>query len=142
QIVTLRPRTNPTDLTNIFRRAAAVVLEEGGVVRSVVNHGIRVLPYRFHSRHDIKENDNRWFTSGRWASAYYDASPAVAKKMEQQLWAEDKVIRVSTRRPSTKMDRISSTHERSNPWDMEWRKRNGIEQPVHNRRRTPPKKKW
>lgn len=51
-------------------------------MRSVVNHGIRVLPYRFHSRHDIKEKDNRWFSSGRWASAYYDASPAVAKKME------------------------------------------------------------
>ncbi|CAN0560350.1 unnamed protein product, partial [Ectocarpus sp. 12 AP-2014] len=142
KIVTLRPRTNPTDLTNIFRRAAAVILEEGGVVRSVANHGVRVLPYRFHSKHDIKEKDDRWFSSGRWASAYYDASPAVAKKMEEQLWAEDKVIRVSTRRPSTKMDRIASTHERSNPWDMEWRKRNGIEQPVHNRRRTPPKKKW
>ncbi|CBN74627.1 conserved unknown protein [Ectocarpus siliculosus] len=142
QIVTLRPRTNPTDLTNIFRRAAAVILEEGGVVRSVANHGVRVLPYRFHSKHDIKEKDDRWFSSGRWASAYYDASPAVAKKMEEQLWAEDKVIRVSTRRPATKMDRIASTHERSNPWDMEWRNRNGIEQPVHNRRRTPPKKKW
>lgn len=82
QIVTLRPRTNPADLTNIFRRAAAAILHEGGVVRSVANHGIRVLPYRFHSRHDIQENDNRWFSSGRWVSAYYDASPAVAKKME------------------------------------------------------------
>lgn len=51
-------------------------------MRSVANHGIRVLPYRFHSKHDIKENDNRWFSSGRWASAYYDASPAVARKME------------------------------------------------------------
>lgn len=86
QIVTLRPRTNPTDLTNIFRRAAAVILEEGGVVRSVANHGIRVLPYRFHSKHDIKEKDDRWFCSGRWASAYYDASPAVAKKMEVGRW--------------------------------------------------------
>ena len=85
QIVTLRPRTNPTDLTNIFRRAAAVILQEGGVVRSVANHGIRVLPYRFHSRHDIKENDDRWFASGRWASAYYDASPAVAEKMEASI---------------------------------------------------------
>ena len=60
---------------------------------------------------------------------------------QKQLWAEDKVIRVATVRPSTKMDRIASTHERSNPWDMEWRRRNGIDQPVHNRRRTPPKKK-
>lgn len=51
-------------------------------MRSVANHGIRVLPYRFHSKHDIKEKDDRWFSSGRWASAYYDASPAVAKKME------------------------------------------------------------
>ncbi|CAM9384019.1 unnamed protein product [Laminaria digitata] len=91
--------------------------------------------------HDIKENDVRWFSSGRWISAYYDASPAVAERMEKQLWAEDKVVRVATVRPSTKMDRIASTHERSNPWDMEWRRRNGIDQPVHNRRRTPPKKK-
>lgn len=51
-------------------------------MRSVANHGVRVLPYRFHSKHDIKEKDERWFSSGRWASAYYDASPAVAKKME------------------------------------------------------------
>lgn len=69
-------------------------------------------------------------------------SPARVRSSQQQLRAEDKVIRVSTRRPSTKMDRIASTHERSNPWDMEWRRRNGIEQPVHNRRRTPPKNKW
>lgn len=41
-----------------------------------------MLPYRFHSRHDIKEKDDRWFSSGRWASAYYDASPAVAERME------------------------------------------------------------
>lgn len=54
-------------------------------MRSVANHGIRVLPYRFHSKHDIKENDNRWFSSGRWASAYYDGSPAVAQKMEVGL---------------------------------------------------------
>lgn len=55
-------------------------------MRSVANHGIRVLPYRFHSKHDIKEKDDRWFSSGRWASAYYDASPAVAKKMEVGWW--------------------------------------------------------
>ena len=59
-----------------------MILHEGGVVRSIANHGIRVLPYRFHSMHDIKENDVRWFSSGRWISAYYDASPAVAEKME------------------------------------------------------------
>lgn len=82
QIVTLRPRTNPSDLTAIFRRAATVILQEGGVVRSVANHGIRVLPYRFHSKHDIKEDDKRWFCSGRWVSAYYDANPAVAQRME------------------------------------------------------------
>lgn len=82
KIVTLRPRTNPSDLTAIFRRAASVILQEGGVVRSIANHGVRVLPYRFHSRHDLKEDDKRWFSSGRWASAYYDASPGVAERME------------------------------------------------------------
>lgn len=82
QVVALRPRTNPSDLTAIFRRAAALVLQEGGVVRSVANHGIRVLPYRFHSRHDVREGDQRWFGSARWASTYYDASPDVAEQME------------------------------------------------------------
>ncbi|CAM9898066.1 unnamed protein product [Ascophyllum nodosum] len=62
--------------------------------------------------------------------------------METQLWTEDKVLRVTTRRPITKMDRITSTHERSNPWDMEWRRRNGIEEPTHSRRRAPRKNKW
>lgn len=57
------------------------------MVRSIANHGIRVLPYRFHSRHDIKENDVRWFSSGRWISAYYDASPAVAEIMEVCIYA-------------------------------------------------------
>lgn len=82
QIVTLKPRTNPIDLTRIFRKVANRVLDEGGNVRAVVNHGIRILPYRFHSKHSVSESENRWFSSGRWISAYYDAHPAVVKEVE------------------------------------------------------------
>lgn len=82
QIVTLKPRTNPVDLTRIFRMVAKNVLEDGGIVRAVTNHGIRVLPYRFHSKHNVSDHESRWFTSGRWVSAYYDVNPSVAKRME------------------------------------------------------------
>lgn len=68
---------------------ASNVLQEGGVVRSVANHGIRVLPYRFHSKHDLGEETSRWFCSARWASAYFDAKPAVAERMEVRSLAEN-----------------------------------------------------
>lgn len=84
QIVTLKPRTNPVDLSRIFRKLAENVLQDGGMVRAVTNHGIRVLPYRFHSKHNVSETESRWFTSGRWVSAYFDCHPTIAKKMEVQ----------------------------------------------------------
>ncbi|CAM9533199.1 unnamed protein product, partial [Discosporangium mesarthrocarpum] len=122
QIVTLKPRTNPIDLTRIFRKLASQIVDNGGVVRSVHNHGIRPCPYRFHSKHAVGD-ESRWFSSGRWVSAYYDANPEIMDRMEKYLWKEDRVLRVTTLKPRVRMDAITSMHSRSNPWDIELRAR-------------------
>ncbi|CAM9188726.1 unnamed protein product, partial [Choristocarpus tenellus] len=118
QLVTLKPRTNPTDLTRIFRWVAKAVIDQGGVVRSVHNHGVKPLPYQFHSKHAVGD-ESRWFSSGRWVSTYFDANPATMQKVEKAVWKEDRVLRVTTIKPSIRMDKITSTHLPSNPWEIE-----------------------
>lgn len=135
QIVTLKPRTNPVDITRIFRKLASNILMQGGMVRAVTNHGVRVLPYRFHSKYIVSETESRWFSSGRWVSAYFDVHPDVAKRCEELLFDEDTVLRVSTLRPRTKMDAMRSTHLKSNPWEIERAKRLGI--PIDSKCYTP-----
>lgn len=55
--------------------------------------------------------------------------------IQEILWEEDKVLRVSTLRPRTKMDAIRSTHLKSNPWEIERAKRLGI--PIDFKAYTP-----
>jgi ribosomal protein S6 len=46
QILVALPKCDKTELCNIVRRYANVVLENGGVLRGVDNHGLRMLPER------------------------------------------------------------------------------------------------
>lgn len=46
QILLINPAKSPTLVAEMFRRYARFVIAEGGVLRGIENHGVRVLPAR------------------------------------------------------------------------------------------------
>ncbi|CAM9494702.1 unnamed protein product, partial [Phaeothamnion confervicola] len=114
QIVVWKPRTSPAELTRVYRRLAKTVIRMGGVVRQVENHGERRAPYRFRSR-TMSADLVRYHASARWVSAYYDADSSVKDELDRQLKVEENMLRMTTLRPQTKMDKVAS-HMKYNPW--------------------------
>ena len=68
-------------LTNLVKNISNKVVAQGGIVRSIQNHGIRRLPHRFKAKYADREG-NRYYKDGRFFSIYYDANPIVQKEVD------------------------------------------------------------
>ncbi|CAM9775109.1 unnamed protein product [Chrysoparadoxa australica] len=118
QVAVLKPTLQPHDLTRIYRRVCKEILKSGGIVRCVEHHGLRSLPYRFQSKHQV-ENEERYYKEGRWVSAYFDCAPKGLSAIHEVLRVEEGILRYTNLRPKTKLDLIR-THHKSNPWNPEY----------------------
>lgn len=116
QVVTLKPAVPPGELTKLFRNLCKLVLDDGGIVRCIENHGVRSLAYRFRARQGI-ENE-MYFTHGRWVSIYMDAKPPTISKVERELNLHEGYLRSNVTRPRIKMDYVNSS-KRTNPWSLD-----------------------
>ena len=90
-------------------------MTNGGIVRSIQNHGIRQLPHRFKAKYPDKEG-NRYYEKGRFISVYYDASPTVLKEVDTFLKLEEQVLRNTHLKARNKMWYVNIAREDKNPY--------------------------
>ena len=91
------------------------VVQEGGIVRSIQNHGIRSLPYRFKAAYPDKEG-NRYYKKGRFLSVFYDANPKTQKQVEAILKLDEQVLRNTHLKAQDILDRVNITKTSKNPF--------------------------
>ena len=94
------------------------IVQSGGIVRSIQNHGIRQLPHRFKAKYTDRVG-NRYFEKGRHISVFYDASPAVMRQVEGVLNLNEDVLRNTHLKAKCKFDDINNVRENKNPYIQE-----------------------
>ena len=102
-------------VTSITKKASLEVVQGGGIVRAVHNHGIRSLPHRFRSKYADKEG-NRYYNKGRFISIYYDSNPATMRQVEQVLTMEEEILRNTHLKARSILDYVNLSREERNPY--------------------------
>lgn len=102
-------------LTQLVKHISHKVVEGGGIVRSIRNHGIRDLPHRFRAKFPDTQG-NRYYTEGRFISVYYDASPGTMRQVESVISMDDTVLRQTHLRARSTLDFINNPNESQNPY--------------------------
>uniref|UniRef100_A0A7S1YM88 30S ribosomal protein S6 n=1 Tax=Grammatophora oceanica TaxID=210454 RepID=A0A7S1YM88_9STRA len=102
-------------LTSLMKEISLKVVENGGIVRSVQNHGIRDLAHRFRARHPDRDG-TRLFQKGRFISVYYDSSPAIQEEVGEILVMDENVLRATHLRARNKLDTINNPYQKKNPY--------------------------
>ena len=94
------------------------VIENGGIVRSVQNHGLRKFPHRFKAKYPDYLTQQRYYEQGRFISFYYDANPSTLQQVETILSMNDQVLRHTHLRSRSKLDWINHRDDK-NPYIQE-----------------------
>jgi len=102
-------------LTNLMKEVSHKVVEGGGIVRSIQNHGVRHLPHRFRARYPDRFGD-RYYKKGRFVSVYYDANPHVMKEVENTLVMNEDVLRNTHLKARNKLWFVNVENEKRNPY--------------------------
>mmetsp|Transcript_20201 Transcript_20201/g.57938 ORF Transcript_20201/g.57938 Transcript_20201/m.57938 type:complete len:149 (+) Transcript_20201:152-598(+) len=102
-------------LTNLMKDVSHKVVDGGGIVRGIRNHGVRDLPHRFKARYPDKLG-NRYYKQGRFVSVYYDASPAVLREVESVLQLNEEVLRGTHLKARNKLWYVNIAREDKNPY--------------------------
>ena len=102
-------------LTALMKDVSMKVVERGGVVRSIRNHGIRTLPSEFRSSFPDKEG-NRNYRKGRFISIYYDSNPQTMREVESILRINDQVLRDTHLKARNKLWYVNIAREDRNPY--------------------------
>lgn len=94
------------------------IVNNGGIVRSIQNHGIRQLPHRFKAKYADREG-NRYYEKGRFISVFYDANPNVMRQVHGMLNLDDQILRTTHLRASNKFEEVNNLKENKNPYIQE-----------------------
>lgn len=92
------------------------VVENGGIVRSIQNHGIRQFPHRVQAKNPDYKTGQRYYEKGRYISVYYDANPATQAQVQNLLGMNDQVLRQSHLKARSKLDYITMQRPDKNPY--------------------------
>ena len=98
-----------------MKEVALKVVEGGGIVRGVENHGIRSLPHRFKAKHPDREG-NRYYEKGRFFSIYYDSNPKTMQNVERVLSKHEEVLRQTHLKVRNKLWYVNIDKEDKNPY--------------------------
>jgi len=98
-----------------MKQVSLKVVENGGIVRSIQNHGLRTFPHRFKAKYPDYLTQQRYYEQGRFISVYYDANPTTLKQIETILTMDDQVLRVTHLKSRSKLDWINYKHDK-NPY--------------------------
>ena len=102
-------------LTNLVKTISHKVVENGGIIRSIQNHGIRTLPHRFKAKYADREG-NRYYEKGRFFSVFYDSNPTVQKEVTSILKMEEQVLRNTHLKVRNKLWYVNIAKEEKNPY--------------------------
>jgi ribosomal protein S6 len=94
------------------------IVNEGGIVRSIQNHGIRQLPHRFKAKYADRDG-NRYYEKGRFISVFYDASPSTMRQVEGILNLDEQILRNTHLRAKCKFDDVNNVREGKNGYVQE-----------------------
>ena len=100
-----------------MREVSLKVVEHGGIVRSIQNHGVRQLPHRFKAKYADRDG-NRYYERGRFISMFYDSSPHTMREVEAILNLNEEVLRNTHLKASNKFDEVNNIWETKNPYVM------------------------
>jgi len=105
-------------LTALMKEVSLKIVNNGGIVRSIQNHGIRQLPHRFKSKYADQEGD-RYYEKGRFISVFYDANPNVMRQVQGILNLDDQILRTTHLRATNKFGEVNNLKENKNPYIQE-----------------------
>mmetsp|Transcript_17794 Transcript_17794/g.40841 ORF Transcript_17794/g.40841 Transcript_17794/m.40841 type:complete len:135 (+) Transcript_17794:108-512(+) len=114
-VLSTKHTTHFKSLTALMKEVSLKVVENGGIVRSIQNHGFRTFSHRFKAKYPDYLTQQRYYEQGRFISVYYDANPTTLKKVENILSMNDQVLRVTHLKSRSKLDWINYRHDK-NPY--------------------------
>ena len=109
-----------------MKEVSLKIVENGGIVRSIQNHGIRQLPHRFKAKYADSEG-NRYYEKGRFISVFYDSNPNVMKQVQNILTLDDQILRATHLRASNKFNEVNNLKLNKNPYIQEVLKEMGLD---------------
>uniref|UniRef100_A0A7R9ZLT6 Ribosomal protein S6 n=1 Tax=Craspedostauros australis TaxID=1486917 RepID=A0A7R9ZLT6_9STRA len=115
-LITTKNTAHFNALTSLVKQVAHTVVEGGGIVRSVQNHGIRQFPQKYKAKYPDFVTGQRAFDKGRFFSIYYDANPRTQKDVDILLSRDDQVLRRTHLKARSKMDFITIQRPDRNPY--------------------------
>ena len=92
------------------------IVDNGGIVRSIQNHGIREFPHRLKAKYPDFRTGQRYYEKGRYISLYYDANPKTLQEVSILLARNDHVLRANHLRARSKLDFVTSERFDKNPY--------------------------
>ena len=99
-----------------MKQVSHKVVDNGGIIRSIQNHGLRKFPHRFQAKYPDYLTQQRYYEKGRFISIYYDANPTTLQYVENILSMNDQVLRVTHLKCRSKLDYITMEREDKNPY--------------------------
>lgn len=103
-------------LTSLMKQVSMKIVNNGGLVRSIQNHGIRQFPHRVKAKHPDFTTGQRYYEKGRYISVYYDANPGTLRDIEMILEMNDEVLRKTHLKARSKLDYITIQKPTKNPY--------------------------
>ena len=75
-----------------MKKVSHEVVNGGGIVRGIHNHGIRTVPHRFKAAY-ADQLGRRYYEKVRFVSVYFDCNPATRLATEQVVRLDEHVLR-------------------------------------------------
>lgn len=119
-----RWRVDYNNLTSLMKEISLKIVNNGGIVRSIQNHGVRQLPHRFRAKYADRDG-NRYYEKGRFISVFYDANPTVMREVEGILNLDEQILRNTHLKARNKFLDVNNVREKKNPYIQELLKEDG-----------------
>ncbi len=100
----------------MMKQVSLKVVDNGGIVRSIQNHGIRQFPHRVQAKNPDYKTGQRYYEKGRFVSIYYDANPSTQQQVQVLLGMNDQVLRHAHLKARSKLDFITMQNPSKNPY--------------------------
>uniref|UniRef100_A0A7S2MAY0 30S ribosomal protein S6, chloroplastic n=2 Tax=Skeletonema marinoi TaxID=267567 RepID=A0A7S2MAY0_9STRA len=117
-LMTAKNTAHYNNLTALMKDISLKIVNNGGIVRSIQNHGVRQLPHRFRAKYADREG-NRYYEKGRFVSVFYDASPGIMRQVEGILNLDEQILRNTHLKGRNKFMDVNNVREAKNPYIQE-----------------------
>ncbi|CAJ1945904.1 unnamed protein product [Cylindrotheca closterium] len=115
-VLSTKHSTHFQALSAMMKQISHKVVENGGIVRSIQNHGIRQFPHRVQAKNPDLITGQRYFEKGRYISIYYDSNPTTRAQVDRILSMNDQVLRKTHLKARSKLDWINTKRMDKNPY--------------------------